>query len=192
MRITNWHLKSGMKSRGVALSILFLFTFSFHSLSGIVQDEELYSAKQSLLFQKDHSFSNSDSTVTELDKGKWKRENKSLILTGMINDTTSISDTLIICYESENRLSFQKGNNFYTYKSKKETPRNYTSNILKGIMGMVALILIGFLFSSDRKSINWSLVIKGILLQAVLALLILKAPYVEGLFEWISSKFVRV
>lgn len=57
---------------------------------------------------------------------------------------------------------------------------------------MIALILIGFLFSSDRKSINWKLVIKGVLLQVVLALLILKAPYVEGFFDFISKGFVKV
>ena len=57
---------------------------------------------------------------------------------------------------------------------------------------MLYEVITGFLFSADRKHINWSLVIKGILLQVVLALLILKAPYVEGFFEFLSRAFVKV
>ena len=192
MRTTNWRLKSEMRSRGAALSILFILAFSIHSLGGIVQGEKLHYANHTLLFNTDKSFSNTDSTLSVLTEGKWKVDGKTLILSGMTNDTIPVSDTLGICYQTDYRISLQKGNNYFTFKTGKESPRNYTSNILKGILGMAALIFIGFLFSSDRKSINWKLVGKGILLQVVLALLILKAPYVEGFFEWISAKFVRV
>ncbi len=193
MRTTNLLLKSGMRFRGVALSILFLFTFSFSALSGsIVQGETLYNGKQTFLFKKDHSFQNSDSTVSLLMTGSWRLEKQTLLLSGLIKDSIPVSDTLRICYTADNRISFQKGNQFYTYKSKKETKRNYFTNISKGILGMLALVFIGFLFSSDRKSINWSLVIKGVLLQVVLALLILKAPFVEDFFDFISKGFVKV
>lgn len=192
MRTTNWRLKSEMRSRGVALSILFILAFSLNSLGGIVQGEKMYYANDTLLFNSDKSFSNTDSTLSALQEGQWIVKNKNLILTGLINDTLSISDTLKICYQTDYRISLQNGNNYFTFKTKKEPTRNYTSNILKGIFGMIALILIGFLFSSDRKSINWKLVIKGVLLQVVLALLILKAPYVEGFFDFISKGFVKV
>ncbi|PHR49288.1 MAG: Na+ dependent nucleoside transporter [Fluviicola sp.] len=57
---------------------------------------------------------------------------------------------------------------------------------------MFSLLFIAFLISRNRKAINWKLVGKGILLQIVLALLILKVPFVEVGFDFISKGFVRV
>ena len=47
-------------------------------------------------------------------------------------------------------------------------------------------------FSVDRKNINWSLVGKGIGLQLIIAILVLKFPLVEALFDAISYGFVKL
>lgn len=62
----------------------------------------------------------------------------------------------------------------------------------RGILGVLALVFIGWLFSTSRKDINWALVGKGLALQLVLALLILKVPFVEGIFEFVARGFRKV
>jgi len=64
--------------------------------------------------------------------------------------------------------------------------------ILKGLLGMVVLIGIAFLFSGNRKKINWALVGKGLLIQFVFAILVLKVPVVEQGFEFVSKIFTKV
>jgi len=64
--------------------------------------------------------------------------------------------------------------------------------ILRGLLGVALLLTIAWLFSANRKKIPWHLVWKGVLLQILLALLILKVPYVDVLFEGISRGFVKV
>ena len=65
-------------------------------------------------------------------------------------------------------------------------------SILRGILGMAFLLGIAWLFSTNRKAIDWQLVWKGILFQVVIALLVLKAPFVEGIFTNISQAFVTL
>lgn len=65
-------------------------------------------------------------------------------------------------------------------------------SILRGLLGMLFLLLVAFALSSDRKKINWRLVIIGVGLQLVLALLVLKVPFVKSVFDVISKGFVTV
>lgn len=65
-------------------------------------------------------------------------------------------------------------------------------NIIRGLIGITTLILIAFAFSRDRKRINWTLVVKGLLVQLVFAIGILKVPFVATVFETISSGFIKV
>lgn len=64
--------------------------------------------------------------------------------------------------------------------------------LLRGMLGVAVLLLIAFLFSSDRKRINWRLVITGIVLQVIFALGVLKVGWVRSVFRFISSAFVEV
>jgi concentrative nucleoside transporter, CNT family len=54
------------------------------------------------------------------------------------------------------------------------------------------LLLLAFVLSSKRKSINWMLVLKGILLQVVFAVCVLKIPFLQSLFAGISNVFVGI
>ena len=65
-------------------------------------------------------------------------------------------------------------------------------DILRGFIGILFLVSMGWLFSADRKSISWPLVLKGLILQVVLAILILKVPFVEVIFDYLSRGFVKV
>lgn len=65
-------------------------------------------------------------------------------------------------------------------------------DILRGLIGIIFLVAVAWVFSSDRKNIAWPLVIKGLALQIILAVLILKVPFVEVIFDYLSRGFVKV
>lgn len=63
-------------------------------------------------------------------------------------------------------------------------------SILRGILGIVVMLAICYLLSSDRRNINWRLVGAGMAMQLILAILILKVPFVRTIFNYIASFFV--
>lgn len=65
-------------------------------------------------------------------------------------------------------------------------------NILRTILGLSVLIGICYLMSSDRKAINWRLVLSGLGLQLVLAFLAIKVPVVTLFFKKIVDVFLVV
>jgi CNT family concentrative nucleoside transporter len=78
------------------------------------------------------------------------------------------------------------------YKSEvKESGMSFVS-ILRGLLGLATLLAIAWVFSSNRKAIAWDLVFKGLLIQIIFAICILKVPFVESMFEAVSSVFVKI
>ncbi len=62
----------------------------------------------------------------------------------------------------------------------------------RGALGMLVLLLIAFLFSSNRKAINWKTVGIGLALQLIIAIGVLKVPFVQLIFEQIGRIFVSI
>ncbi|EPR72637.1 Nucleoside permease NupC [Winogradskyella psychrotolerans RS-3] len=56
------------------------------------------------------------------------------------------------------------------------------TSLWRGILGMVTLIFIAFLFSSNRKAINWKTVGVGLVFQLVIAIGVLKVDFVKTVF----------
>jgi CNT family concentrative nucleoside transporter len=65
-------------------------------------------------------------------------------------------------------------------------------SLLRGALGVVVLLAICYLLSANRRGINWRLVAVGIGMQIVLAIAILKIPFVKSVFDYIASFFVVV
>ena len=65
-------------------------------------------------------------------------------------------------------------------------------SLIRGLIGVLALILISFLFSKNRKKINWKTVLVGLGFQIVLAVLVLKIPLVKSIFETAGKAFVKI
>lgn len=68
----------------------------------------------------------------------------------------------------------------------------FTTSLLRGILGMAVLIIVCYLLSANRKKIDWRMVSIGIGLQVVLAVLLLKVPFVNKIFDWIADKFAKL
>jgi concentrative nucleoside transporter, CNT family len=63
-------------------------------------------------------------------------------------------------------------------------------SLLRGALGMFFLIFICWLFSTNRRAINWKLVSIGIVAQVCFALGVLKVNFVKSFFGWVSKQFV--
>lgn len=66
------------------------------------------------------------------------------------------------------------------------------SGLGRGILGMVALFGVAFLFSSNRRGINWKTVGIGLFAQLVLAFGILKVGFVQLFFDIVGKMFTKV
>ena len=66
------------------------------------------------------------------------------------------------------------------------------NSLWRGILGMISLIFISFLFSSNRKAINWKIVGIGLAFQLLIAIGVLKVDIIKSLFEFIGGLFVSV
>jgi concentrative nucleoside transporter, CNT family len=68
-------------------------------------------------------------------------------------------------------------------------------NLSRGLLGMLFLIGISYLFSNNRKAINWRLVLMGIIAQLAFAIGVLskgKYNFFRILIQWLSDQFVQV
>jgi CNT family concentrative nucleoside transporter len=66
------------------------------------------------------------------------------------------------------------------------------THVLFGLFGLAVLIGIAWVFSNNRKAVDWRLVITGVLLQIGFATLVLIVPGGKEVFDWLSKGFVAI
>ncbi|MDP2087903.1 MAG: nucleoside transporter C-terminal domain-containing protein [Flavobacteriaceae bacterium] len=86
----------------------------------------------------------------------------------------SISNTILFAQETINAIIPTEGISF--------------QSIFRGAIGMFTLLLIAYIFSSNRKKINWKTVIYGVLTQLFLAIGILKGDKIGFSFTLFESE----
>src|SRR6056297_1821228 len=64
--------------------------------------------------------------------------------------------------------------------------------ILRGLLGMVVIIILAWIFSADRKNVDWIVIAKGLAIQLILAISILYIPFVAFFFEFVGKIFVKI
>ncbi len=62
----------------------------------------------------------------------------------------------------------------------------------QGIIGIILILGIAFLFSNNRKRINFRLVISGIMLQIFIAIMVLKVPPVTHFFQLLGKGMEKI
>ena len=65
-------------------------------------------------------------------------------------------------------------------------------SIAFGLFGLAVLIGIAFVFSNNKRAVDWRLVGTGVLLQIVFAALVLKLPLGRDVFDAIATGFVSL
>lgn len=63
--------------------------------------------------------------------------------------------------------------------------------IIRGLFGMFVLVMIAWLFSANRKKVDWLVIGKGLAIQLLLAIFILYIPFVAYFFEFVGKIFVK-
>jgi concentrative nucleoside transporter, CNT family len=183
-----------MKFKNVVLSVFLLFWWNL-LVANTLPNTEYYRSKSILKLEKNGKFSNTDTSLTTLKNGSWKLKKNQLFLTQQLNDSVVVSETYPIRYQSDNKLVLIKEGKRFAYRNAESAGINHSISwlsILKGFFGLSVLFLVGFLFSKNRKAISWSMVFKGSLLQLALAILILKVPFVSGIFDFLAKAFTKV
>ncbi|CAI8436143.1 MAG: Putative nucleoside permease NupX [Flavobacterium sp. SCGC AAA160-P02] len=113
-----------------------------------------------------------------------------------------VTDSILIISENDILYSFNIGN---------QSQENNTSLIIgetkdtifpsqgfsmtslwRGILGMTVLILIAFLFSANRRAVDWKKVGIGLSLQLLIAVGVLKIPFIQRGFELVGKLFIEI
>jgi CNT family concentrative nucleoside transporter len=70
--------------------------------------------------------------------------------------------------------------------------QNSSVGVLQALIGLVFLIGLAYVFSTNRKAIHWRTIFMGLVLQSALFLSINYVPVIKQFFELISQGFVRL
>ena len=66
------------------------------------------------------------------------------------------------------------------------------NSLLRGVLGMISLLVIAYLFSSNRKAINWKTVGAGLSAQLLIGIGVLKIPFIQHIFEFVGGIFTNI
>lgn len=66
------------------------------------------------------------------------------------------------------------------------------NSLIRGVIGMFSLLVIAYIFSSNRKAINWKTVGAGISAQLLIAVGVLKVPFIQAGFEFVGGIFTNI
>ena len=164
----------------------------FSEINSVNQSNTSFNDLDYLEINSDQTFEYKISKKSLFAKGTWTTDRDNIILKYTLpTDTTR---EYLLDY-SEDKLILTENNIDYVFTNKPlvfSKNKSFTNKLLRGLLGLISLIILAFVFSRNKRNINWSLVVKGLLIQLLLAILILKVPIVQNLFEWISSVFVTV
>ena len=164
----------------------------FSEIKSVNQSNTDFNDLDYLEINNDQTFEYKISKKSLFAKGTWTTDRDNIILKYTL-PTDTIREYLLDY--SEDKLILTENNIDYVFTNKPlvfSKNKSFTNKLLRGLLGLISLIILAFVFSRNKRNINWSLVVKGLLIQLLLAILILKVPIVQNLFEWISSVFVTV
>ena len=113
------------------------------------------------------------------------------------------TDSTLVLVEKDHRHSFTKILKDNSTATVTESPVDVSSDVIpsqgfsfnslwRGVLGMITLLIIAFLFSSNRRAINWKTVGLGLGFQLVIAVGVLKVPFVQSIFEGIGQVFISI
>lgn len=116
----------------------------------------------------------------------------------MAQESATIADTISTAIQSDSAIAVQDTaqaaaavNPYRDLLTKKEFVFDIWS-ILRGLLGMAAIVGIAWLFSLDKKRINWKTVGFALLIQLALAVSVIAFPAVQDVFEFLGKIFVAV
>ncbi len=141
----------------------------------------------------------------QFNKGIWLQNNKLIVFKQKAPTVVDIYYEII--EHTKDVLTLKNGNEILKYISSSHPAfipqqevtetiipnQGFSLNSLwRGVLGMVSLIFIALLFSSNRKAINWRTVGIGLAFQLVIAIGVLKVKFIKVIFESIGQVFINI
>jgi len=169
------------------------------------QDSVPYFENEQTIEFLDSIFTIQHSTKDLVHQGNFSTDGSELILRPELSSLNDIvfdfqfSSDSVLSLTSENfKLQLNKLNTTESISeiaaSKIIIPnQNFSFNSLwRGVLGMFSLLLIAYILSKNKKAINWKTVGFGLLAQLILAIGVLKIPFVQSVFEFVGNIFVKI
>ena len=189
--------------KNIFLCLSLIFTFLNINAQEIEKKWQLGTSKNDYLELKEGTYQLQLSKDSLFQKGDYLIQDKFLFL--FEDGSDSPTKRFVIETKTDSTLTLKKGDKAYSFfslnKIKKVTSNTSTivkstgitpSGIARGVLGMLALLAIAFLFSANRKAINWKTVFIGLTAQLILAIGILKIPFVQSFFDFVGKLFTKV
>ena len=66
------------------------------------------------------------------------------------------------------------------------------NSLWRGVLGMFVLLIISFLFSANRRAVDWRKVGIGLSIQLIIAIGVLKVNFIQTIFNFIGSIFIEI
>lgn len=139
-------------------------------------------------------------------KGDYLSQNNLLVC--YFNDSINSIKRYKISELTDSTLVFSEKDITYKFKTPKKVKTAATAassdnkitpsqgfsmnSLLRGALGMFVLLLISFLLSKNRRAINWKTIGFGLAAQLLLAIGVLKVPFIQKVFETVGKMFVKV
>ena len=201
--------------RNLLVVIITIFSLKFSSAQEIEKKWQLQSAQQN-----QEAFTVHKNDYLSLDKGEFKFETSRLGNTSgdyfyqnnlLIFYAEAPKDTIFkykISQLTDSTLVLNSKNTIYKFSELKNestsivaglkngeiiASQGFSINSLwRGVLGMITLLFVAFLFSSNRKAIKWKTVGIGISFQLLIAIGVLRVPFIQAGFEFVGGIFVSV
>ena len=149
-----------------------------------------------------YSLLSKDSLVA---KGSYIHQNNLLTLNySLPKDTVrsykivEITDSILTLSENETTYSFsaiKKSKEIATIEAENKIlpSKGFSVNSLwRGVLGMFVLLIISFLFSANRRAVDWRKVGIGLSIQLIIAIGVLKVNFIQTIFNFIGSIFIEI
>jgi len=149
-----------------------------------------------------YSLLSKDSLVA---KGSYIHQNNLLTLNySLPKDTVrsykivEITDSILTLSENETIYSFsaiKKSKEIAAIEAENKIlpSKGFSVNSLwRGVLGMFVLLIISFLFSANRRAVDWRKVGIGLSIQLIIAIGVLKVNFIQTIFNFIGSIFIEI
>ncbi|MDB4851354.1 Na+ dependent nucleoside transporter [Flavobacteriaceae bacterium] len=109
-----------------------------------------------------------------------------------------ITDSILTLSENETIYSFSaikksKEIAVIEVNNKILPSKGFSMNSLwRGVLGMFVLLIISFLFSANRRAVDWRKVGIGLSIQLIIAIGVLKVNFIQTIFNFIGSIFIEI
>ena len=69
---------------------------------------------------------------------------------------------------------------------------NNFETLIRGIVGIIFVLGVCYMLSTNKRKVKWTIVLKGLLIQFIFAICILKISIIEYIFNGISNIFLSL